>query len=229
MKRIKQAVKQMGSGRAAGKVLTPRRAATRAKLVIAARGLFAERGISGTSVEEISERAGFTRGAFYSNFDDIYDILTAVSAHEFSELEENLVAAWEKVNSQRSQNDQSLQELVTNLLSAIPVGREFYLVQSELALQMVRRPDLRDKLAAPRESFHAQLADFLMGALETRGLRLRGEARSVTDVIVALLRQVTESSLTSGKTHNLVDPSDHARRVIPLLITAVTEPLDNER
>ena len=41
---------------------------TRAALLDAAGAVFVERGFQGASVEAIAERAGFTRGAFYSNF-----------------------------------------------------------------------------------------------------------------------------------------------------------------
>ena len=43
---------------------------TRQRLMDAAERLFAERGIGDTSIEQIAEEAGFSRGAFYSNFDD---------------------------------------------------------------------------------------------------------------------------------------------------------------
>ncbi|MBQ3359608.1 MAG: TetR/AcrR family transcriptional regulator [Microbacterium sp.] len=42
---------------------------TRARLLEAAEQLFAEVGLDGASVEAVCERAGFTRGAFYSNFE----------------------------------------------------------------------------------------------------------------------------------------------------------------
>ena len=45
-----------------------RRAQTRDALLSAAGEVFIERGLRGASVEAIAERAGFTRGAFYSNF-----------------------------------------------------------------------------------------------------------------------------------------------------------------
>lgn len=45
-----------------------RQAQTRAALVDAAEEVFLERGFQGSSVEQIAHRAGFTRGAFYSNF-----------------------------------------------------------------------------------------------------------------------------------------------------------------
>jgi AcrR family transcriptional regulator len=47
---------------------TERRAQTRQALVDAAASVFIERGFAGSSVEAIAEEAGFTRGAFYSNF-----------------------------------------------------------------------------------------------------------------------------------------------------------------
>ena len=43
-------------------------AQTRAALLDAAQRVFVERGFVGASVEAITEAAGFTRGAFYSNF-----------------------------------------------------------------------------------------------------------------------------------------------------------------
>jgi len=45
-----------------------RQAQTRADLLEAAAPLFVERGFEGASIEAITEEAGYTRGAFYSNF-----------------------------------------------------------------------------------------------------------------------------------------------------------------
>ena len=42
---------------------------TRARLLDAAAQVFAEVGLDGASVEAVCDRAGFTRGAFYSNFE----------------------------------------------------------------------------------------------------------------------------------------------------------------
>ena len=44
-------------------------AKTRAALIDAARRVFLERGFAGASVKAIATEAGYTRGAFYSNFD----------------------------------------------------------------------------------------------------------------------------------------------------------------
>lgn len=57
--------------RSARKRLTreEKRAETRERLLDAAAEVFIRRGFQGASVEEICEEAGFTRGAFYSNFE----------------------------------------------------------------------------------------------------------------------------------------------------------------
>src|SRR5438094_7823006 len=54
------------------------RAETRRRLIEAATEVFAELGFHGASVEVIAERAGYTRGAFYSNFDGKDDLFLAV-------------------------------------------------------------------------------------------------------------------------------------------------------
>jgi AcrR family transcriptional regulator len=46
-----------------------KKAQTRERLLEAAERVFLRRGLQGSSVEEISAEAGFTRGAFYSNFE----------------------------------------------------------------------------------------------------------------------------------------------------------------
>jgi AcrR family transcriptional regulator len=67
--------------------------ATRAKLLVAARELFAKRGYAGAGTEEIVRRAKVTRGALYHHFADKRDLFRAV--HESLEVEgvERIAAA----------------------------------------------------------------------------------------------------------------------------------------
>ncbi len=60
-----------------------RRRATRERLLDAATEVFAEDGLQGASVEAICARAGFTRGAFYSNFSSKEQLFLELLAREF--------------------------------------------------------------------------------------------------------------------------------------------------
>ena len=51
---------------------------TRRRLIEAAEKLFVRKGFDEASVEEISETAGYSRGAFYSNFDNKEQVFLAV-------------------------------------------------------------------------------------------------------------------------------------------------------
>ncbi len=51
---------------------------TREKLLDAAADAFAEHGFEGASIDDIAARAGFTRGAFYSNFADKTELLVTL-------------------------------------------------------------------------------------------------------------------------------------------------------
>jgi AcrR family transcriptional regulator len=65
-----------------------RSASTRAKLIRAARTLFARRGYTGVGTEEIARRAGVTRGALYHQFPAKEDLFLAV----YEQVEQELTA-----------------------------------------------------------------------------------------------------------------------------------------
>jgi AcrR family transcriptional regulator len=69
-----------------------KQAETRKRLLDAAERVFLRRGLQGSSVEEIAAEAGFTRGAFYSNFeskDELFvELLHARIYDRYAELAE---------------------------------------------------------------------------------------------------------------------------------------------
>ena len=62
------------------------RPATRERLLDAASEVFGERGFAAATVEEVCERAGFTRGAFYSNFATKEELLLALLDREEAQV-----------------------------------------------------------------------------------------------------------------------------------------------
>jgi AcrR family transcriptional regulator len=73
-----------------------KQAETRQKLLDAAEHVFLRRGLLGSSVEEIAAEAGFTRGAFYSNFkskDELFvELLQARVYREYAQMAEDAQA-----------------------------------------------------------------------------------------------------------------------------------------
>ncbi len=67
--------------------------ATRAKLIAAARDLFAKRGYAGVGTEEIVKRARVTRGALYHHFADKRELFLGVHETLEAELIEKIAAA----------------------------------------------------------------------------------------------------------------------------------------
>ncbi|MEV0109547.1 TetR/AcrR family transcriptional regulator [Nocardia sp. NPDC050799] len=125
------------------------RALTRERLIASARELFAERGVNGTSVEQIAERAGYSRGAFYGNFSDKYDVLRALLLERTRSEERevrDLGSTFEEAGEQlRAWNRERAQHLP-----------EWLSLRLELVLQAIRDPQSRP-LVAERDRYARSL------------------------------------------------------------------------
>lgn len=67
-------------------------AKTRARLMEAAKQLICEKGLAGTSVDEITERCGVSKGTFYTYFKRKEDVIFALSREVYQEIYENAQA-----------------------------------------------------------------------------------------------------------------------------------------
>jgi AcrR family transcriptional regulator len=69
---------------------------TRERLIDAARTIFLQKGFAATSVEDVVEAAGYTRGAFYSNFRGKEELLTEVLRRDADKARAKLQAVLEE-------------------------------------------------------------------------------------------------------------------------------------
>ena len=126
--------------------VSARRAVTRERLMVAASTVFAEHGIPGASVEEICEAAGFTRGAFYSNFADKDQLVLALIQ---ASVQAQYAAAEQAIATMKATTgDHSPADLVSIAITAFEEaarpGRQGILTQQELLLYAARQPTLRE-------------------------------------------------------------------------------------
>jgi AcrR family transcriptional regulator len=160
-------------------LVTRKRAATREKLLTAAAEVFAERGFGRATVEDVCDRAGFSRGAFYSNFDSLDLLFFAL----YSQRGADLVAAVAKVVDETSPGI-SPAEVVDRVATALPVSRESHLLNLEFAAHALRHEDVAVALADHRQALREALLPILQTALHhdaTAG-RLGDIARAVMAV-----------------------------------------------
>ena len=130
--------------------VTRRRAQTRTRLLDAAFGVFATRGFGRASIEEVCEAAGYTRGAFYSNFDTLDELFFALYTQR-SELIADRVAAG------LAHPPADLPELVAQVVGVLMVDRDWLLVSTDFRLYAARSPDVVAALIAHRNKLATRL------------------------------------------------------------------------
>ncbi|WP_296140016.1 TetR/AcrR family transcriptional regulator [uncultured Tessaracoccus sp.] len=152
---------------------TPRREATRTKLVEAAVHEFAEQGIDATSVERLCETAGFTRGAFYSNFatkDDLcIAILEAHAERTLRSLQETLGPS----TGRGAGIPWAVGEAMPTFFRTLGPTADFRRTMVEIRLRATRSPELAARLAAFEAEIFPSLTDALRRAADHAGLTFR--------------------------------------------------------
>lgn len=164
--------------------------ATRASLLDAAERLFQARGVSRTSLQQIADAAGVTRGAVYWHFRDKVDLFAAMMDRAQLPLEEPPAPHEGTRSSAASAAMVALREQLVRTLALI-AGDARVRGLLEIALHKV---EFVDELAAVRERHH-QAMDEHRAAIE-RCLRRAGRpAATVTDEALGL------NALVAGLIH----------------------------
>lgn len=204
--------------------MTRRRAETRRRLIEAAYAVFCEMGIRDAPVEEICDRAGFTRGAFYSNFASKEELFLAVYQDQMTERVDRLRVAVDTAVGTTDPDDPKavtsvLQEAGVLFMESLTADETWYLLNVEFRAQALRQPELRGPTAAAETRFHDQLADILLGMLDRLGMRLTVEPRSAVVTIVALYETMLERAILDGL--STVADSRYVLDVLPQLLSSL--------
>ena len=172
----------------------PTREDTRRRLFLAAAQVFEEKGIGAASVDAIAAAAGFSRGAFYSNFDNMDELIIAMF-HDHAERSlrhhrdmvarhgdsAELVAALEA--TERGRDD--------------PLGRAPILYM-ELTLFLARAEKRRPELAEHLRASRAAITEIVTA---TRGVG--GPDRKVDPIWAGAMLLALQDGF---RLHRLIDP-----------------------
>jgi AcrR family transcriptional regulator len=128
---------------------------TTQRLLDAAQKLIAKKGLEAASVENIAAAAGYTRGAFYSNFSSKDDLFIELLRRDHQQ-------AMEQLNILRNSSlpVDDLQKGARDCYSQIYRDNESFLNWTEARLLAARDARFRTKLSALMAEKRAQVADF---------------------------------------------------------------------
>jgi AcrR family transcriptional regulator len=173
-----------------------RRQQTRDVLMAAASEVFAERGYEGASLEEIAERAGFTRGAIYKNFDGKEHLFFAV----IDRLNEQVIEAFRAVApSGPHTRDWDMSKLAELWRASAAEFDELYAIGLEYELYVLRNPSARERAIAHRRQQRALVAEFIEEVADRSGMTLRLPAPTLASIVLAAADGLTYASRVDGE------------------------------
>jgi AcrR family transcriptional regulator len=205
-----------------GGLTSRRREATRQKLLDAAAQVFAEEGLDAASVEAICERAGFTRGAFYSNFETKDEL--------FLELAGRVARA--RVDSVRErvaqlEREGDLEDVATDALSVVQEvldvsgdDRLAILLMSEIRIHALRDPRLGVAYLAQDAEMRVSVAQIIADIAEAKHIVFRLPADEVARLMLTVWESESVRATMAGLDYAAVcrRTSEELARVAQLVI-----------
>ncbi|WP_030862562.1 TetR/AcrR family transcriptional regulator [Streptomyces sp. NRRL S-37] len=171
--------------------VTRRRLRTRANLLAAAFSVFAAKGFGHVSIEEVCEAAGYTRGAFYSNFTGLDELFFAL----YTERAE-LIA--EQVAGVLAQDGPGLDvpAAVDRVTEVLLLDRDWLLVKTDFLVHAARDPEVARALLEHRARLRRAIADRLARARGHTGPpAVLGDVEGAAHAVVAAYDGVTTQLL----------------------------------
>lgn len=173
---------------------------TRARLLEAAAQVFAEVGLDGASVEAVCERAGFTRGAFYSNFeskDELFLMLAAsVSKVRVSAVRtrvEELTAAGALVEGCDPI------DLVQQIMELGGDDRLGVMLLSEIRIRALRDRQFGEAYLAQEREMVSSIAQIVEDIVSAGLLRLRLPAETSARMLMIIWEGMTVRGAMAGQ------------------------------
>jgi AcrR family transcriptional regulator len=129
---------------------------TRERLLDAAHAIFMKKGFVGASVEDIALAAGYTRGAFYSNFGSKAELLVELLRRDHEAMQADLRAI---VESQTSREE--MEASVTAYYSRMALDNKTFLLWVEAKLLAARDARFRARFTAFLKEKRDHLAEYI--------------------------------------------------------------------
>ncbi|NYI03906.1 TetR/AcrR family transcriptional regulator [Allostreptomyces psammosilenae] len=198
------------------KAVTRRRPRTQARLLEAALRVFADRGLYAATIEDICNEAGFTRGAFYSNFRTKDELFVALFDHHGQRLIERMEALVDEAEAA-----EAVDRVLAYLSDPDEYERRWFLVSSEFTLYAIRNRQAAEVLA----EHDRLLREALVRLLEKVFARLGRRPTADLDELARLLVAIAEGATAQSYVEPVALPHGRLHRTfIPGLLHAFSTP-----
>ena len=174
---------------------TERTAATRRKLLTAAKRIFAQDGFEAARLEDIAAGAGYTRGAFYANFESKEDIF-------FVLLEEWVRERIESGTAALRQHKNPLDKLAAlrKHYAGVAKDRRLVLISLEFKLFALRHPEAHARLRDRHRRIRASWGKLLSELLRPLGRKLPMKNPAASTCLGALAQGLLLEHVVDPKT-----------------------------
>ena len=188
--------------------------ATRRRLLEAAERVFVRDGFEAARLEDIAAGAGYTRGAFYANFESKEDIFFALLEHWIS-------GRIEQINSLLRQHGtaQTRVRALRRHYAQLATNRSLALLSLEFKLFAIRHPQAHARLRARQQKLRSCGGDILLRIMKDLGRSLPLSSTAAATGLAALSNALLLD--------HLVDPAtlsdEDTRRLLGMFFDAVIE------
>ncbi|WP_329407061.1 TetR/AcrR family transcriptional regulator [Nocardia vinacea] len=184
---------------------------TRSLLLDAAQEVFAEKGFTAATLDDIAHAAGYTKGAIYKHFPTKEELFLAVSdrywQRYFDTFTELLSAASQVGAHELDQVAQRWRQLAEDR------GAESAALGYEFTLYLLRNPEARERVATKRVEVAEALARFIVEGLDRIGATLLIPPLTFARVLIA-----TTDSVALG---TQLDDVDLYRPTLEMYMSAI--------
>lgn len=141
---------------------------TRQKLLAAATEIIANGGVAAATIRGVCEAAGYSQGAFYSNFENMPDLLLEVMENYIHSKALRLRHLLQKLD--KGDVDNALQILAAHLsdLASMP---QWSLLALEFQIYAQRNQEFSTRYAECKKTFHNAIANLLTEVIEQHNLK----------------------------------------------------------
>ncbi|GAB2856256.1 TetR/AcrR family transcriptional regulator [Actinocorallia aurea] len=187
---------------------------TRSLLLDAAEQVFAEKGFTQATIDDIAHTAGFTKGAVYKHFGTKEDLFLAVSDKYWRRYFDNFT---EVLAAATSVGARELDEVARRWRRlSQDRGVEHAALGHEFTLYLLRNPEARERVSAKRLKVAQELAAFIVEGLDKIGGTLLMPALTFAHVLIA-----TSDSVVLG---TRLDDVDLYRPTLEMYMSAIKLP-----